>query len=49
MSASMSSQAVVITGSIGGLGNALAEMLHARGAKLALLDLDLEAVTLDEP
>ena len=34
---------IVITGSTGGLGRALAEELRARGANLALLDLDLEA------
>jgi NAD(P)-dependent dehydrogenase (short-subunit alcohol dehydrogenase family) len=34
---------VVITGSTGGLGSALAEALRARGANLALLDLDIAA------
>lgn len=34
---------VVITGSTGGLGSALAEALRARGANLALLDLTLAA------
>ena len=36
---------VVITGSSGGLGSALAEALRARGANLALLDLNLGATT----
>ncbi|HEX5276760.1 MAG TPA: SDR family NAD(P)-dependent oxidoreductase [Fluviicoccus sp.] len=31
---------IAITGSTGGLGSALAKALHAKGAKLALLDLD---------
>jgi NAD(P)-dependent dehydrogenase (short-subunit alcohol dehydrogenase family) len=35
---------VVITGATGGLGRAVAEALHARGARLALLDLDADAV-----
>lgn len=35
---------VLITGSTGGLGSALAKALHARGARLALLDLDAVAV-----
>lgn len=34
---------VLITGSTGGLGTALAEALRARGARLALLDLDADA------
>ncbi|MVM94152.1 short-chain dehydrogenase, partial [Acinetobacter baumannii] len=32
---------VVITGSTGGLGLAIGQALQAKGAKLALLDLDL--------
>jgi len=35
---------VLITGSAGGLGTALADALRARGANLALLDLDANAV-----
>ena len=35
---------VVITGSTGGLGLAIAQALQAKGAKLALLDLDLSKV-----
>ena len=35
---------IVITGATGGLGRAAATALRARGAKLALLDLDPEAV-----
>ncbi len=35
---------VVITGSTGGLGRAVASALHERGARLALLDLDAAAV-----
>lgn len=35
---------IVITGSTGGLGQAAAQALHAKGAKLALLDLDLDTV-----
>ena len=35
---------VVITGSTGGLGLAIAHALQAKGAKLALLDLDLSKV-----
>lgn len=35
---------VVITGSTGGLGLAIAQALQAKGAKLALLDLDLNKV-----
>lgn len=34
---------MVITGSTGGLGRAVAQALHAKGARLALLDLDLPA------
>lgn len=34
---------IAITGSTGGLGSALASALRAKGARLALLDLDLEA------
>ncbi|MCE1270594.1 MAG: SDR family NAD(P)-dependent oxidoreductase [Acinetobacter sp.] len=36
---------VVITGSTGGLGQATAQALRDKGAKLALLDLDLNKVT----
>lgn len=36
---------VVITGSTGGLGSALTKALRARGANLALLDLNLDAAT----
>jgi NAD(P)-dependent dehydrogenase (short-subunit alcohol dehydrogenase family) len=36
---------VVITGSTGGLGSALADALRGRGANLALLDLNLDATT----
>ncbi|MDE2419635.1 MAG: SDR family NAD(P)-dependent oxidoreductase [Gammaproteobacteria bacterium] len=35
---------IVITGSTGGLGQAAAQTLRAKGAKLALLDLDLSKV-----
>lgn len=35
---------IAITGSTGGLGRAAAKALRAKGAKLALLDLDLETV-----
>ena len=35
---------VVITGSTGGLGQATARALREKGAKLALLDLDLNRV-----
>ncbi|MDO2384406.1 SDR family NAD(P)-dependent oxidoreductase [Mycobacterium avium subsp. hominissuis] len=41
----LTGRTVVITGSTGGLGSALADALRARGANLALLDLNLEAVT----
>jgi NAD(P)-dependent dehydrogenase (short-subunit alcohol dehydrogenase family) len=37
----LTGRTVAITGSTGGLGSALAETLRARGANLALLDLDL--------
>ena len=40
----LTGRTVVITGSTGGLGSALADALRARGANLALLDLNLEAV-----
>ncbi|MDO8330628.1 MAG: SDR family NAD(P)-dependent oxidoreductase [Fluviicoccus sp.] len=36
----ISNLTIAITGSTGGLGSALAKTLHAKGAKLALLDLD---------
>ena len=36
---------VVITGSTGGLGSALADALRGRGANLVLLDLNLDATT----
>ena len=41
----LSGRTVVITGSTGGLGSALCLALRAKGARLALLDLDLQAVT----
>lgn len=34
-----------ITGSTGGLGSALAQALRARGANLALMDLDMDAIS----
>ncbi|MGA5541510.1 SDR family NAD(P)-dependent oxidoreductase [Mycobacterium sp. NPDC051198] len=40
----LAGRTVVITGSTGGLGSALATALRARGANLALLDLDADAV-----
>ncbi|GEE03021.1 short-chain dehydrogenase [Gordonia spumicola] len=40
----LSGRTVVITGSTGGLGSALAAELRARGARLALLDLHADAV-----
>ncbi|NKF28114.1 SDR family NAD(P)-dependent oxidoreductase [Pseudomonas sp. BGM005] len=39
----LSGKVVVITGSTGGLGTAMAEALVQKGAKLALMDLDLVA------
>src|ERR1044071_9262217 len=39
----LTGRTVVLTGSTGGLGAALAQALRARGANLALLDLNLEA------
>ncbi len=36
----LNGRAVLITGSTGGLGNAVAEALRAKGAKLALLDIN---------
>jgi NAD(P)-dependent dehydrogenase (short-subunit alcohol dehydrogenase family) len=38
----LAGRTVAITGSTGGLGTALAEALRARGANLALLDLDAD-------
>lgn len=40
----LNNRVIAITGSTGGLGRAAAQALRARGAKLALLDLDLEVV-----
>lgn len=40
----LAGRVVAITGSTGGLGSALARALRARGARLALFDLDVEAV-----
>jgi NAD(P)-dependent dehydrogenase (short-subunit alcohol dehydrogenase family) len=40
----LAGRTVAITGSTGGLGTALAQALRARGANLALLDLDTDAV-----
>lgn len=40
----LSARTVLLTGATGGLGKALAAALAARGARLALLDLDLGAV-----
>jgi NAD(P)-dependent dehydrogenase (short-subunit alcohol dehydrogenase family) len=39
----LAGRTIALTGSTGGLGSALAQALRARGANLALLDLDLEA------
>lgn len=41
----LNGRVIAITGATGGLGLAAARALRARGAKLALLDLDLAAVT----
>lgn len=41
----LNGRVIVITGSTGGLGLAAARALRAKGAKLALLDLDFAAVT----
>ncbi|MGW4533087.1 SDR family NAD(P)-dependent oxidoreductase [Nocardia sp. NPDC004340] len=41
----LAGRTVLITGSTGGLGSALARALAARGANLALLDLDADVVT----
>ncbi|HBO3119416.1 TPA: SDR family NAD(P)-dependent oxidoreductase [Pseudomonas aeruginosa] len=41
---SLNGQVIAITGATGGLGIAAAQALRARGAKLALLDLDQEAI-----
>lgn len=41
---SLAGRVVVITGSTGGLGSALADKMRARGARLALFDLDLDAL-----
>jgi NAD(P)-dependent dehydrogenase (short-subunit alcohol dehydrogenase family) len=40
---SLDGRTVAITGAAGGLGRALSAALHAKGAKLALFDLDLAA------
>ncbi|QLL05353.1 SDR family NAD(P)-dependent oxidoreductase [Mycobacterium vicinigordonae] len=40
----LAGRTVVITGSTGGLGTALAQALRERGANLALVDLELESV-----
>jgi NAD(P)-dependent dehydrogenase (short-subunit alcohol dehydrogenase family) len=40
----LAGRAVALTGSTGGLGRAVAAALHARGAKLALLDVNADAV-----
>ena len=40
----LKNKVVVITGSTGGLGSAAAQALRDKGARLALLDLDLDAV-----
>lgn len=40
----LAGRVVAITGSTGGLGSAMAAKLHERGARLALFDLNLEAV-----
>lgn len=44
MKTQLNGKVILITGSTGGLGRAACEALRARGAKLALLDLNLEAV-----
>ncbi|MBJ9732966.1 SDR family NAD(P)-dependent oxidoreductase, partial [Burkholderia cenocepacia] len=41
----LANKVVAITGSTGGLGSALAEALHARGARLALFDLEADRLT----
>ncbi|ABK13575.1 SDR family NAD(P)-dependent oxidoreductase [Burkholderia cepacia] len=41
----LANKVVAITGSTGGLGSALAEALHARGARLALFDLEADTLT----
>jgi len=41
----LANKVVAITGSTGGLGSALAEALHARGARLALFDLQADRLT----
>ena len=40
-------QAAIITGGASGLGAATAEVLGAAGAKVALLDLNVEAARVD--
>jgi NAD(P)-dependent dehydrogenase (short-subunit alcohol dehydrogenase family) len=40
----LTDRVIAITGSTGGLGSAIATALRARGARLALLDLDADAV-----
>jgi len=44
MSSNLNNKVVLITGSTGGLGRAACQALRAKGAKLALLDLDTDAV-----
>lgn len=44
MNSRLKDKVVLITGSTGGLGKAAVQALHAKGARLALLDLDLDAV-----
>ncbi|KVW73838.1 SDR family NAD(P)-dependent oxidoreductase [Burkholderia ubonensis] len=41
----LANKVVAITGSTGGLGSALAEALYARGARLALFDLEADKLT----
>lgn len=45
MTYDLNGRVIAITGSTGGLGRAAAQTLRAKGAKLALFDLDLAAVT----
>lgn len=46
MNSSVQNKVIAITGSTGGLGNALCIELQKRGAKLALMDVDFEKVSL---